>query len=79
MQVARRLGRNSIGIEIKPSLVPIIREKVGFGDNGAGATTSRKSASSLKSIPDNFCAAEDTFEEIQGEEEEVEDEYTGGN
>ena len=78
MQVARRLGRNSIGIEIKPSLVPIIRQKVGFGENGAGVAISRKTASSLNSIPDNFCAAEDTFEEIQGEEE-VEDEYTGGN
>lgn len=30
MKVARALGRNSIGIEIKESLVPIIRKKVGF-------------------------------------------------
>ena len=30
MKVARDLGRNSIGIEIKKSLIPIIREKVGF-------------------------------------------------
>ncbi len=31
MKVARALGRNSIGIEIKEELVPVIREKVGFG------------------------------------------------
>lgn len=30
MKVARALGRNSIGIEIKESLIPIIRKKVGF-------------------------------------------------
>ncbi len=30
MKVARRLGRNSIGIEIKKSLIPIIKEKIGF-------------------------------------------------
>ncbi|MBI2574482.1 site-specific DNA-methyltransferase [Candidatus Woesearchaeota archaeon] len=30
MKVARRLKRNSIGIEIKKSLIPIIKEKVGF-------------------------------------------------
>jgi site-specific DNA-methyltransferase (adenine-specific) len=30
MKVARQLGRNSIGIEIKKSLIPIIRKKVGF-------------------------------------------------
>lgn len=30
MKVARALGRNSIGIEIKKSLIPIIRKKVGF-------------------------------------------------
>ena len=30
MKVARRLGRNSIGIEIKRSLIPIIKKKVGF-------------------------------------------------
>jgi len=30
MKVARLLGRNSIGIEIKESLIPVIRKKVGF-------------------------------------------------
>ena len=30
MKIARKLGRNSIGIEIKKSLIPIIKEKVGF-------------------------------------------------
>jgi len=30
MKVARQLGRNSIGIEIKKSLIPIIKRKVGF-------------------------------------------------
>ena len=30
MKIARNLGRNSIGIEIKKSLIPIIKEKVGF-------------------------------------------------
>jgi len=30
MKVARQLGRNSLGIEIKKSLLPIIREKLGF-------------------------------------------------
>lgn len=30
MKVARRLGRNSIGIEIKKSLIPIIKKKVNF-------------------------------------------------
>jgi site-specific DNA-methyltransferase (adenine-specific) len=30
MRVARQLGRNSIGIEIKKSLVPIIKKKLGF-------------------------------------------------
>jgi len=30
MKVARQLGRNSIGIEIKKSLIPIIKEKLGF-------------------------------------------------
>ncbi|WP_229234932.1 DNA-methyltransferase [Candidatus Methanoliparum sp. LAM-1] len=30
MKVARQLGRNSIGIEIKKSLIPIIKEKIGF-------------------------------------------------
>jgi len=31
MKAARNLERNSIGIEIKKSLVPIIKEKLGFG------------------------------------------------
>jgi len=30
MKVARLLGRNSVGIEIKKSLIPIIKKKVGF-------------------------------------------------
>ena len=30
MKVARKLGRNSIGIEIKKSLIPIIKKKLGF-------------------------------------------------
>lgn len=30
MKAARDLGRNSIGYEIKKSLVPIIKEKLGF-------------------------------------------------
>jgi len=30
MKIARNLGRNSIGVEIKKSLIPIIKEKVGF-------------------------------------------------
>src|SRR3989344_2542900 len=30
MKIARNLGRNSIGIEIKKSLIPVIKEKVGF-------------------------------------------------
>jgi len=32
MKVARQLGRNSIGIEIKKSLIPIIKKKLGFED-----------------------------------------------
>jgi len=32
MKAARDLSRNSIGIEIKESLVPIIKEKLGLGD-----------------------------------------------
>lgn len=31
MKIARELERNSVGIEIKKSLVPIIKEKLGFG------------------------------------------------
>jgi modification methylase len=60
MQVARRLGRNSIGIEIKPSLVPIIRQKVGFGENGAGALAD--------DVPGDSWGADDIFEEVQGDE-----------
>lgn len=30
MKVARQLGRNSIGIEIKKSLIPIFKKKLGF-------------------------------------------------
>ncbi|MFA6450486.1 MAG: site-specific DNA-methyltransferase [bacterium] len=30
MKVARRLGRNSIGIEINENQVPVIKEKIGF-------------------------------------------------
>jgi len=30
MKMARQMGRNSVGIEIKRSLVPIIKKKVGF-------------------------------------------------
>lgn len=30
MKMARQLGRNSIGIEIKKSLIPTIKEKIGF-------------------------------------------------
>lgn len=32
MKMARLLGRNSIGIEIKKSLIPIIKEKTGFDE-----------------------------------------------
>ncbi len=32
MKVARQLGRNSIGIEIKKSLIPIIKKKLGFDE-----------------------------------------------
>lgn len=31
MKVARQLGRNSIGIDIKEELIPTIKEKLGFG------------------------------------------------
>ncbi len=30
MKIARLLGRNSVGIEIKKSLIPIIKKKIGF-------------------------------------------------
>jgi len=33
MKVARSLGRNSIGYEIKKELIPIIKEKLGFSNN----------------------------------------------
>ena len=32
MKVARSLGRNSVGFEIKKSLLPIIKKKLGFGE-----------------------------------------------
>jgi len=32
MKIARQLGRNSIGIEIKKSLIPIIKKKMGFDE-----------------------------------------------
>jgi len=32
MKIARQLGRNSIGIEIKKSLIPIIKKKIGFDE-----------------------------------------------
>ncbi len=32
MKIARQLERNSIGIEIKKSLIPIIKEKIGFNE-----------------------------------------------
>ena len=32
MKVARELGRNSIGYEINPDYIPIIREKIGADD-----------------------------------------------
>lgn len=41
MKAARDLERNSIGIEIKKSLVPIIKEKLGF-DNKQGYLLSNK-------------------------------------
>jgi len=40
MKVARDLERNSIGIEIKKSLVPVIKEKLGF--NGQDSLLSNK-------------------------------------
>ncbi len=38
MKIARQLGRNSIGIEIKKSLVRIIRKKMGFGSDKSSYT-----------------------------------------
>ena len=35
MKVSRYLGRHSIGIEIKKSLIPTIKEKVGFGEQSS--------------------------------------------
>ncbi|PIS12969.1 site-specific DNA-methyltransferase, partial [candidate division WWE3 bacterium CG09_land_8_20_14_0_10_39_24] len=32
MKKARELGRNSVGFEIKKSLLPVIKKKLGFGD-----------------------------------------------
>ncbi|MFZ5366358.1 MAG: DNA-methyltransferase [Patescibacteria group bacterium] len=42
MKVARDLGRNSIGIEIKRSLVPIIKEKLGFGGGQASLLSNKE-------------------------------------
>lgn len=39
MKVARELERNSIGIEMKEELIPIIKEKIGFGEDGLGFST----------------------------------------
>lgn len=41
MKAARDLGRNSIGIEIKKSLVPIIKEKLGFDSKQADLLADR--------------------------------------
>jgi len=40
MKLARDLGRNSIGIEINKSLIPIIEEKLGFGNGQKNFFTS---------------------------------------
>jgi len=42
MKVARDLGRNSIGIEIKKSLIPIIKKKLGFCEQTAFFNTDDK-------------------------------------
>jgi len=34
MKVARDLGRNSVGIDIKKTLIPIIKKKLGFDEQG---------------------------------------------
>jgi len=34
MKIARQLGRNSVGIEIKKKLLPVIKEKLGFNGQG---------------------------------------------
>ncbi|PIP14644.1 site-specific DNA-methyltransferase, partial [Candidatus Roizmanbacteria bacterium CG23_combo_of_CG06-09_8_20_14_all_35_49] len=41
MKKARELERNSIGIEIKKSLVPIIKEKLGFGNGQSTIFTNK--------------------------------------
>ena len=46
MKVARQLGRNSIGIEIKKSLIPIIKKKLGF----AGQKTLSKNEDTFEII-----------------------------
>ena len=46
MKVAKKLGRNGIGIEIKKSLTPIIKEKLGFD----GRKKLKKDSSSLKVV-----------------------------
>jgi len=57
MKVARQLKRNSIGIEIEKSLIPIIKEKVGFNQS-----------------PTLFLKNDDTFEIIEREKRDMEDE-----
>ncbi len=42
MKVARDLGRNSIGIEIKKSLIPIIKKKLEFGEQATFFNTDDK-------------------------------------
>jgi len=42
MKMARDLGRNSIGMEIKKSLIPIIKKKMGFGEQGSLLNTDDK-------------------------------------
>jgi len=46
MKIARQLGRNSIGIEIKKSLIPVIKKKTGFD----GQTTLNKNSDDFKII-----------------------------
>jgi DNA modification methylase len=38
MKVARELGRNSIGYEINPNYVDVIREKIGANDEKSDVT-----------------------------------------
>jgi len=46
MKMAKKLGRNSIGIEIKKSLIPIVKEKLGFN----GQKTLTKDDSEFEAI-----------------------------